>query len=556
MKKTKLLCLLLVSVILASALSSCASSLRMSEIRSFNDLYPDEFEAKTDAVYTSAKELTELKGMFLHEANSELALFISEKAPADFYDQSPPDTATLKIFSLSTQSVVLTLEPKISETTLQRETYTVSLCNDMPAFIVQKNEYLLGSAANKSISTLYAADGTELARASADGDVTPYCFDDTLIFNHIVFKLNESRKLVDSGEIIPETNQVFVPDFYNDQYLYRSNSDTVKIYDRKFNHISSWQADEVLYEEDFVSNLLSNGNILVQYFKQLPSEDSNYDIFYNNSDGITEKYNMISLIIDAESGKEKEVELDYFVEKIEIIENVGNVAFMLPIVDKQIMAGDDANYEMALLSDNCKTAKSLLIADQQYGTAIPERIGEELYSVKTCYGKAVVDHKGKLVYPISSYSIKTNSKYLIGTHAIYDIATNESVYDLNANNATVLYVTSSSVFILKEVDDKQIISIFKDGTETEIKTFESKEFINQKFFTIASQYSYIPCYAIIEAKSAPSFKYIYYSIDGTELFDAKVKLTAANGADFSTEKYGTTLLYDEYGTTHYLIKTK
>ncbi len=519
MKKIKVLSLVLLVVMVFLALTACGNSSKVSSASSFNNLYDSKF-IPTDEIYDKADAITDAENSLCSKSSEEFAVFTSGAEGALKY----------KVYSFATGSVLKTFTSSVDEV------FAVELCGDLPAFFVTKTKL----ATSVATYTLYDANGETLA-TSDENLGSPIVFDDTIIYGRTIYELDKKGNLVESEEVIPENIDVFVCDYWNDKYVYEMDtadgSFSLLVADRRFNPVSSWSAPS--FAKNIEAFVLVNGNVFVQYIKELDANVAEYDFFEYTEEGNVQKFDLVTLVINAKNGTEKSIDADYVVSGIisynEIAhstaladvynDGMGNLAFITRIVDGQI-DNSDASLDIVLLNNDCTSAKSLKIVDQQTAS-LPTKLGKNVFMVATDYGYAIVKANGNLIHAITNSDISANAEYVIGEKAIYEMSSFEVVYDLEENEAEVISSMNSVVFIVKDGD----ILMLRDGEVTEIGKAPSDLLPEAYFATVDG----IGCYGIFDANSA---EYTYYTLDGTELMKSKYKLTIAA----SSTKYDTLIV--------------
>ncbi len=531
MKKVKILSLFLLVAMIFVTLTSCAGT---GEAGSFNKLYNSKYVPE-DLSYDKATALSDLDNYLITEMNEEFALFATGSEGA----------LTYKVYSYASKSIIKTF------TTDATVVYSVSLCGDLPVLYVTSTTF--GGDEPVMAYKLYDAEGAELASTDKDPGA-PIAFNDMLIFNRDIYELDKNGDLVKTEDSIPEYLSIVEFDTYNDDYVYVLGENNVNVYDRTFVPVSSWVAPT--YAEDLSLYVIDNGNIFVQYVKALDANSTEYDFFEYTEAGNVEKFDLVSLVINAKNGSEKEVDLAFIVDDITCYEDFANIslvadayndgmknlATIYPIVNGQIDTSDSA-IDIVLLNDDCSSAKSLKLTDQQLAE-IPVKLNKKLFTVETTYGSAIVKANGNVVYPITNSKVRANSQYLVGEKAIYDLEKFEVVYDLEEKKGEVIEVLNTALFIREgNVEESYKIIMLKDG---EIKEICSYDVVNAKgklFKTVLG----IGCYSLYDATTA---EYKYYNLDGKELATSKYALLPTA---FSA-KYDTMILCDlESGLGYYAL---
>jgi hypothetical protein len=148
-----------------------------------------------------------------------------------------------------------------------------------------------------------------------------------------------------------------------------------------------------------------------------------------------------------------------------------NLAVLLPIVEKHL---DDspAATDLVKLTSKGKIRKSVKFVDYQ-SADLPTRIDEELVTVGLLTGQAaIVKENGVIVHKLDK-SYRIVDKYIVGTQAIYDFDLNK-VYDLRANQASVMGVIENTIYINAETDNGYNVIAFRGGETKTLYTFNAE----------------------------------------------------------------------------------
>ena len=536
MKKVKLLSLILLVVMVFATFTACQSTSKISKVASFNDLYKSSYVPK-DETYTTVEALSAFDNYLITSASEEFIVFASTNATNG--------EIVNKVYSYASNSVILTV------TTSAAVVYSINLCGDLPAFFVTKET--IGESASLSF-TLYDNTATEIT-SSTKNVGSPVVVSDMLVYDSVIYTLGKDGKLVANEKTIPEYISIIDFNASNDKYFYSfdDENNSFNVYDLKFNPVSSYIAPS--YAEMYSQFLLDNGNVLIQYCIELDDHAKDYD-FIEYAETSATKYDLVSFVFDVKNSSEKHVELAYIVDSLTAyseIEALGlddvysskmkNLAYINPIVNGQVDYSDAA-YDVVLLSNDCKTAKSLKIVDQQT-FSFPTKLSKKYFVVETLYGSAIVTANGKTVYPITNDSMSANSKYFVGEKAVYDLKSFKVIYDLEENDATVICMMESELFIRVGTEAKHTVLLLKDDETKEICSYDEAAGTGKLFTEALTE---IGCYALYDVKAA---KYTYYNLEGTELTSSTYKLTAVAGSD----KYDVVIAADlESGLGYNLFK--
>ncbi|MBQ9162223.1 MAG: hypothetical protein IJX74_03000 [Clostridia bacterium] len=472
MKKTRAILLAVMALVLATLLCACNSGSSVA----IGKLVNTEYDL-TEELYTKMEEIDELSGYAYVSGNEWLGVF----ADVDLKN----GTSTYKILNLAKGEVVITLE---NEDYL----YTVHAEDGIPALHVVKTE--IGDSIEDlldSTYTLYNINGDKLTTNDRYEPESPEMFtNDLLIYDHAAYNIDENGNASHAFDI-PEymmpaggytaqsTDKYFVLTYMDEK---------VVVLDREFNHVSSY-AFPGNATGGAECSVLDNGNLLVQYFVELPEDATDYDV-YCGADGAdfasleaNKKYDMVSLLVDAANGSTKELSLDWCVAyafggseirrlgDTQLADSVENLAVVLPIVDKSIRA-DESLIRTALLSNDGKLESVQFVENQGYNT--PTKIAEDLYYMATLDGAVLLGKDGKVTKTLNNPNLVQVGAYFVGDVAIYDLELN-SVYNFAQNDAEVLGVVGGSVFVEQETEDGYKIVMFRGGEEKTVYTYDEDE---------------------------------------------------------------------------------
>ena len=504
MKKRKLLALLSVLVLAAMLLSSCGLAKKFQTISSFEKVMNPEYDFSAD-VLTKSNALTELGGFAIADQTDEFALFVKTEA-----GENADETATFKVFSFRTGTVILTMS------NTSDVTYEVVL-TEAPLLFVNKT--LNGEKSYLA----YDAAGFEVMNAKY-APTEPSEFADLILFENAVYSVEDNGKMTKKVDV-PEYLALGAPDLWNDEYFYFFTDDgteSVQIFDRSFNFVSSWHAPASA--EGLNGFVLDSGDVIVQYSIELDNHAEKYD-YYVANEGEVAKYDLVTEVIAAKNGKAKELKkfeyrLDLVISayeckefseenNVDINEKVKNIAWIAPIVDQRI---DDstAALDVVLMDNKGNVGKSIKLVDDQ-AASMPVLVRKGVYSVNTLYGTVLADAKGRVLRTIYNDEMEIVGGYLVGgSTAIYDLGMNK-VYDLRENQATVLCVIGDSVIIQKgaSIEESYDVIMLRGGEETKLCSFSA---INDSTAFIAIEGA--DCYALYNTSSG---EYVYYNAAGKEL---------------------------------------
>jgi len=522
--KLKLVSLMALTLAAITLLSSCGGKVSLKKVMNEKYDFSDDF-------YSLSGELTELEGMYIGAATEYFAKFKLTD------DQS--GVVVTKVFSFSEGKVVATF-------TNDADTrYDITFYGSgTPVFIVSETERnMLG----EDVSTEYTLYNTKGEKVEMG--VSPlWVVDDLFIFDNKLYEANDDgniEKLAFIPEYVAKTQ---IRDHINDR-LYAFDRNKISVYDLSFDLKFVWEApgnaESIIY-----TDVLNNGNIFSQYMFKLPDDTKKYDLYHDGA-----KYDLVTVIVDVKSGKEKEIKADFLVssikknfdlydDKLSVSENkytdsFENIATITYIVDKKVDASTYRNTDLVLMDNNGKINGSLRAFENQ-GNALPGMIGKNRYIAYLKTGEnALIDSSGKVISTFDPTALKTMGGYLVSEEAVYDLDLNK-VYDLDENDATVMRAVGNTLFIKKEKANGlcEIISL-RGRKETTV--FNETEETMQQFFMEGAVGYYV---------YSPTTGATHYNANGMELLK-----TAHPLSSFTTksEKYGSVILSETHDEPKYYL---
>ena len=512
MKKLKITCVIASVLCLVMLCTSCGTSTAKIADYLNPDYVPEELVVKQQT------SVSELAGFTLNQSNSYFAIF--EKTPLASIDGNPTTvpTTTYKVFSMVKGSVIATLSAA-------NTTYDFELFDGIPLMFVKSVYVDLLNVNSTTINHVaYDAAGAQIA-SSKNALAAPYAFADLVIFNYAAYAENEDTGALTKQLEVSEFLQLDECDYYNENYFYIMDEEEIIVYDREFNLVSTWSAPSYA---DANMSVLNDGNVLVQYTYELDSEATKYD-FYEYEDGVTTKYELVSLLYNTVKGSVKELDLDFVVaelvsneylqrdaeeENAYYADKFENLAYICPIVDKQVDYSEDA-IDLVLMNNKAKVQKSLKILDDQ-AVATPEKVDEDLYSIRLKNGYALVDGKGNLINVLNS-SFRFTNDYIIGEAAIYNFDLTKA-YDLIANDADVISTMDDTIFVRANTSNGYNIVVLGNGTQKTVYTYDKTR--TDVTLAFGSEISN----GIYYTYDAKLNTYNYYNVTGTSLITTKSKL--------------------------------
>ena len=529
MKKSKILVLVAALLVAVMALTACGGSVAIKDY-----LNPDyDTSAK---VFETAEKISALKDYDYVTDNGYIAVF-------SMTDEDDSTLVTYKLVSLADASVVATL--KKADTT-----YTFSAYG--PTFLVT-SVTTVEDADPKTTYTLYDVTGSAIDSSKYFATAETFYGDDYLLYNRVVYEINAKGALTKLADV-PEYISADI-DLVSDDYFYVSDDRAIVVYDHQFNYVSFYELPS--YAEEYDSFLLDNGNYLVQYRVELDSEATKYDI-YEISNGLTYKFDLVTLIVSAEDGSAKELKFDYVIEEVVansdvydaeddnnmfIEDSFENIVVYYPIENGQVNQADSAA-EMCFMDNKGKLGDSLKLYDDMLAYSTPRKLADDVYATYGASGIVLVNGEGEILKRVTNYrTLDIAGSYFVGEDAIYSADLSKVVYDLKANEVVDYETMGDSVLMKIELDDGDYkLVLFADG---ETKTiYNSATMGKEKSFGYVNAIDGYFIYDIAEDT------YTYYNAKGEKLLKTDARLSFLTYGEDTAVAYVT--VDDE--KTYYLFK--
>ena len=505
MKKSKILVLVATLLVAVMALTACGGGVALKDY-----INPD-YDTSAEVI-TTAEKISALKGYTYVTSNGYIAVF-------SMIDEEDVTKVTYKLVSLADASVIATLN-KQENTTLDFTAYG-------PTYLVTKvttpeaTEETEAKAKPVTVYTLYDVTGTAIASSKYEASAKLIANGDYILYDRVAYEIDAKgalTKLADVPEYV-STNISLI----SDEYFYVTTDSKVVVYDHEFNYVSFYELPGYAEEEEFF--LIDNGNYVVQYWVALDSEETKYDI-YEVVDGLTRKFDLVTVLVDAEDGSSKELKLDdCLIEEIEtnsdlydaeddnnmyIEDSFDNIIIYYPIEDGKINNADSAA-EICFFSNKGKIGESLKLYDDMLADFVPVKVADDVYVTYGASGIVLVNGEGEILKRVTNASnLRLVGNYFVGEYAIYTADLSEVVYDLRENEVADYEILGDSILMEIELEDDQYkVVLFVDGETTTI--YNSKTMSEEKRFALVDEIDGYYIYDI-EAKS-----YTYYNAKGEKV---------------------------------------
>ena len=378
----------------------------------FEGIFNGTFEAEDeddDKVYGKAEDVPELNDMDVSDMSGNLVVFENDNAEAG------KDKAI--VLNTETGDIVLTLKEEDDDATV-----TKSLTLYPNDYYSSSNVYFIRvtetdtTDKNSTVykQTLYTALGEEItsktSKVSAYVDVNFITYTDEGYLYEIEGKIYEivddvATYKFDKGFKTIPTNLYY----HTDKNYYRSNGDEVFVYDLQYNLVAYYSLPAGCETLDYFGGLsiLGDGNVLLQYVKELPWDAAEYDLYEDET-----KYSLTTVIFNIADGTAKEVEFNYIVRYIVnaaispetfedyiVSDKIENIAFAYPVVDKTIDYNDE---KIINLRDDMFILGYLgnEIANQD---GMPELLGNNRFVVSNKAGQSfLINEKGEVIGEVTA----------------------------------------------------------------------------------------------------------------------------------------------------------
>lgn len=527
MKKMRVAAVLALALAGVMLLSSCAT---MGGKDAFVKLLDPEaaYEEQTVTYATSAK-VDALTGKSYREANGDLVYF------TDTVEKDGVSYTQHVVYNLKTNNVVRTVE----DTATSKANVTL----DYAYLDGERYSYFLVTAAGWEVdgdgnmkgrytvrTELYDCTGTYVAGV-ADNDAfdgyfktdyitAPEQVADMLYFNGMLYRFGEDGKLNRAIEYGTFVDVPYILD-YNDEYYvaYESDIETFVFYNKQMEQVATY-ALPGFEVENRSGGLLRNGKLLLQYWYELEEDAKDYTFVYEthvNTSGSTgsystyqlAKYQLVTLLVDAKSGKAKEIKCDYLIED-ELWGSQHDWGENFPLVLKDIEAfgegykivdGRVSEIDLLLTFDkNGKASELIYNGETVWDVCL---VSDSRVLVKTELHDYLLDREGALIGRVDN--AEWFGSYLLSGNKVYDydltvkldlFDRNYVVYDVTAEylllenaGGDVLLYTGDSDPVKIEDDDLELVDYEDDYylVEKEAEEGDNELFVyNAKGVKIAS----------------------------------------------------------------------
>lgn len=283
-------------------------------------------------------------------------------------------------------------------------------------------------------------------------------------------------------EIIQKTDKYYIAcDYYGEVYTYYNDK-----FEQQFIYTApSYGAGSSVY-------VLNNGNLLVQYAKGLEADEKKYDYHEVTYIGET-RYDLVTLIVDPTTGKEKEIDFDYYIKNVDIAysadteamcwaDGVENIVYASEIGKDKLIREDAAAIDWISMTNDGKVNGSVKFDDAL--VSAPKAYSGKYLAAENLNGDTVIyTADGKVVNTINedqdSLDI-VDSKYIIQTEEYYDynyddyMTKDVAMYDIAGNKLYDFDEKKAEIVANMNGYDAFLTKYYEKGIETYDVVFEGK----------------------------------------------------------------------------------
>ena len=410
--------------------------------------------------------------------------------------------------------------------------YSVQIMNNV---IVFGNENLNGD--RTYTTTLYSAIGEKIASVTNEaGNVTPNFYNSEYftfgekLYNYVD---NKATAKFDIGfRKIPSFDYATETKFYDIENTY------FRVYDAEFKLVNAY--DVPSNAKDSKIFVLNDGNILIQYSVALPGCGTTAYDYYDG-----EKYDLVSVIYNVESGEETEASLNF---KVTSVRNSitdpdfaeqgykGDAIVNLASIKKVKNSAIANNTEYVTLSNEAAIVSFLgrEIANQN---GIAKAIAEDRYEVKDKAGnRFIVNGNGELVGEVTTAT--TKSYGLVYGNKYYDFDL-KLTYEFNADKYVRMCTGDDFAVYRETITEADSYTaaeyqyyIFRNGKMSKLNVSNN---VNN-FRSYDSYFAYTDV-KVTDGETIESR--VYCNADGSKILEATIK----NGSAPTCQQYGDSIVF-------------
>ena len=315
-----------------------------------------------------------------------------------------------------------------------------------------------------------------------------------------------------------------------DGFIYsysKDGKDGIWIYDLSCNLVASWIAPNYAVGdvEDYV---LEDGNVVIQYFVKIDDTAEDYDLIFSNSYlGHNGKYNLVTLIMNKESGDVDEHDVDYLIFDLfpmDLAEGdvdyydkdkIKNFAIIARIEDRRINE-NDLSFEYVNL-DNDLSIDDVIRNSEESASVRP--ISPDRYILSYANGSyALLDENFDEIGRLTESPYYYGPYFLLGEERIYD------------KNLTLLYTVDDDDTICRRFTDALLVAKkTSEGTDYVLYAANGEQktvlSINRESTSAIDYLGSGEYFSIVSTASNGDKTYTYYNTNGDVITSQSFKLS-------------------------------
>ena len=495
----------------------------------FEGIYNTALEEEDDdeILYSKAQINSSLNDMtFDYNGSGNLVVFRDYSAEAG-------ETKAL-VLNTDTGETVLVLKEEDDDATVEKEVRIDTNNYDTFIRVIETDTTDRNSTVYKQ--TLYTALGEEITSKTskvnanisiqrlgytADHEGSVYLIEDKVyeITDDVAeYKFDKGFTRIPTGNTYLQT----------ENYYYNLNSySEIYVYDLQYNLVA-YYAVPAECEMVTRATVLADGNVLIQYEKELPWDAAEYDLYEKEV-----KYDFYTVIFNVADGTVKEIEFNYEVSDVVNSTNapaffseyfvegsVENVAVVYPIVDKAVDY-DDIKY---INVDSNLFLIGFLGEEIANQNGMPSPIADNRFIVSNEAGqKFLINEKAEVIGEVTAASFNSDLGYFVMNNKYYDLDlklvfdANEIEYTYyeynNSSNYSIYYDTN----IEGEGEDESIVTTYyiRNGI-----TFSELE-LPENFYSLNIYNNYFTYKYSVENDGYYDYYTVYCNANGEKIFSVQ-----------------------------------
>ncbi len=431
MKKTKLLSLLLIAVLSVGILASCSDISATKLHKMINKDYEKSTEAAT-----------------AQNVSADGTEYARNDAFVAFYDSTDNGSYSL-ISTVSGKQVA-----DLSNTATVK--YNIVTVGEDAAIVTETKEGSDGKT--ETTYKLYDSQGEIASISSPDYKAIGAL----VIFGDAMYIADaKTGALSKFGDYAP---YAAIPNVYayNDEFIFETYSDDINVYSREtLELLSNYTKPSYASNYDFF--ILNNGNILIQYMVEYEryGDEDDYDVLLNGY----QKMDLLTLIMNPENGKIKDIDCDYIVTELEarslkypgddydyfgiLDEDIENIALLKPIEDKRINSDEKALF-MAEITNKGKIKDAMKLDNGELCGNV-EKLDDTHYLAYTTIGNIyVVNEDSEIIKRLNENTLSVGKYFFVEDEGLYDLDLNLIAKFESTSASTVNALPLDSAVILVE----------------------------------------------------------------------------------------------------------